>query len=95
MQINLNVEPTVMERIAKALESIAHNLNLLTPQQPSGDVQTTPFGPEYFSRADNISTYQRELEDFLENKGYGKEYTERLEAEAFRSFQETPGPKTP
>lgn len=92
MNISLNINPDLVERIAKALESIDHHLGLLIPRQPSGDVQSHPFGPEYFTRATNQSTYEQEIEDFLESKGYGKEYVERLEAEALRSFNGTPTP---
>jgi len=83
MNINFNISIAIMERIASALERIADQLTLsvkssIPPQQGE------PFGPEYFSTIDNQKSYDQDVEDWLQQTGYGKDYRAHIEAEVKR-----------
>lgn len=87
MNIHLNISAKLLERVAAALERIADQIELSVkssiPRQ-----QGEPFGPEYFSTIDNQKSYDQEIEDWLQTKGYGKDYRTSIEAEVKRQVSE-------
>jgi abortive infection bacteriophage resistance protein len=83
MNINLNIPANLMERIATALERIADHIEL-SVKSSIPHQQGEPFGPEYFSTIDNQKSYDQEVEDWLQQTGYGKDYRALIEAEVKR-----------
>jgi len=77
MNIQLNINPELVIRIACALERIAATLSCAIPPAPQTS-QDKPYGREFFSVASNRSSYDQEVAEFLEAKGYGRDYDRKL-----------------